>query len=262
VSHNMTVEQLESLGPDHNVTLPNSVVDMFSGSLGEPEGGWPRKLQEVILHGAQAQAGRPGEHLPPVDLASTAAQVEKKVGAKVSRTDLMSYLMYPDVFLKFAKSRSSWGALDVLPTPQFFYGLERGEEIALDLEPGKSLIVKLLTVGDPQPDGTRTIFFELNGQPREINVRDRSLKATIETRPKADPANAGHVGAPIPGAVTTVSVEAGERVKKGDRLLVMEAMKMQTTVYAPIDGRIAQKLVNVGDKVEAKDLLMVIDPKA
>src|SRR5581483_6676031 len=183
------------------------------------------------------------------------------LGARVSRTDLMSYLMYPDVFLKFAKSRSSWGALDVVPTPQFFYGLERGEEMTLDLEPGKSLIIKLLTVGDAQPDGTRTIFFELNGQPREVNVRDRALKPAVETRPKADPATPGQVGAPIPGAVTTISTDVGEQVKKGDRLLVMEAMKMQTTVYAPIGGRVSQKLVNIGDKVEAKDLLMVIEEK-
>ncbi len=149
--------------------------------------------------------------------------------------------------------------LDVLPTPQFFYGLERGEEITIDLEPGKALIIKLLTVGDAQPDGTRTIFYELNGQPREVIVRDESLRGKVETRPKADPANPAHVGAPIPGAVTTVSVEVGDRVAKGDRLLVMEAMKMQSTVYAPVAGRVVQKLVNVGDKVDAKDLLVVLE---
>jgi len=261
VSHNMSVADLERLGPDHNLTLPNSVVEMFAGALGEPEGGWPSKLQQVILRGAKAQPGRPGEHLPPVDLQSTAAQLEKRLGARVPRTDLMSYLMYPDVFLKFARARSSFGGLDVLPTKAFFYGLERGEEITIDLEPGKSLITKLLTVGDPQPDGTRTIFFELNGQPREVNVRDQSLKSVVETRPKADPSSPGQVGAPIPGAITTISTEVGEPVKKGDRLLVMEAMKMQTTVYAPMDGRVTQKLVSIGDKVEAKDLLMVIDGK-
>ncbi|HZU24547.1 MAG TPA: pyruvate carboxylase [Bryobacteraceae bacterium] len=261
VSHNMTVADLERLGPDHNLTLPNSVVEMFSGSLGEPEGGWPPKLQAVILRGARPVGGRPGEHLPAIDMQATSAQLEKRLGARVSRTDLMSYLMYPDVFVKFARSRSSWGALDVLPTPQFFYGLERGEEMTIDLEPGKSLIIKLLTVGDAQPDGTRTIFFELNGQPREVNVRDRALKPAVETRPKADPATPGQVGAPIPGAVTTISTDVGEQVKKGDRLLVMEAMKMQTTVYAPVSGRVSQRLVNIGDKVEAKDLLMVIEGK-
>ncbi len=260
VSHNMSVHELENLGPDHNLTLPNSVVEMFSGSLGEPEGGWPPRLQQVILRGAKPKAGRPGEHLPAVDLNHVAQNVEKKLAHKISRTDLMSYLMYPEVFLKFAKARSSYGSLDVLPTPQFFYGLERGEEITIDLEPGKALIIKLLTVGDAQPDGTRTIFYELNGQPREVIVRDESLRGKVETRPKADPANPAHVGAPIPGAVTTVSVEVGDRVAKGDRLLVMEAMKMQSTVYAPVAGRIVQKLVSVGDKVDAKDLLVVLEP--
>jgi pyruvate carboxylase len=260
VSHKMTVEELENLGPDHNLTLPNSVVEMFSGSLGEPEGGWPPKLRNVILRGAKTKLGRPGEHLPPVDLHHVSQNVEKKLGHRISPTDLMSYLMYPEVFLKFAKARSAWGTLDVLPTPQFFYGLERGEEIAVELEPGKSLIVKLLTIGDAQPDGTRTVFYELNGQPREVVVRDESLKGKVETRPKADPSNPGHVGAPIPGAITAISVDAGNRVEKGDRLLVMEAMKMQSTVYAPLGGKIAQTLVNIGDKVDSKDLLMVIEP--
>jgi pyruvate carboxylase len=259
VSHKMTVEELENLGPDHNLTLPNSVVEMFSGSLGEPEGGWPEKLRNVILRGAKTKLGRPGEHLPAVDLEHVSHNVEKKLGHRISHTDLMSYLMYPEVFLKFAKARSAWGALDVLPTPQFFYGLVRGEEMTVDLEPGKSLIIKLLTIGDAQPDGTRTVFYELNGQPREVVVRDESLKGKVETRPKADPNNPGHVGAPIPGAVTAISVDVGTRVNRGDRLLVMEAMKMQSTVYAPVAGKVLQKLVNIGDKVESKDLLMVIE---
>jgi pyruvate carboxylase len=163
------------------------------------------------------------------------------------------------VFTKFAKVRSTWGNVEVLPTPQFFYGLEKGTEVTVELEPGKALIIKFLTVSDPQPDGTRVIYFELNGQPREVSVRDQSSTAKVEARQKADPAIPGHVGAPIPGAVSTLSVELGEEVKKGDRLLVMEAMKMQSTIYAPIGGKIAQKLVNAGDKVESKDLLLVIE---
>jgi len=260
VSHNMTIAELENAGPEHNFTLPNSVVEMFSGSLGEPEGGWPPKLREVILRGAATKPGRPGEHLPAVDFDYVSHNIEKKLGHHISHTDLMSYLMYPEVFLKFAKARSTWGQLDVVPTPQFFYGLQRGEEINVELEPGISLIIKLLTVGDGQPDGTRTVFYELNGQPREVVVRDESLKDKVETRPKADPSNPGHVGAPIPGAVTSISVDIGSHVEKGDRLLIMEAMKMQSTVYAPVSGKIAQKLVNIGDKVDSKDLLMVIAP--
>ena len=259
VSHDMTVKDLERLGPDHNLTLPNSVVEMFSGALGEPEGGWPPKIQSVILRGAKPQTGRPGEHLAPVDFPATRTAAEKKLGQKISDTDLMSYLMYPEVFLKFAKARSAYGDMEVLPTPQFFYGLDRGQEIAVELEPGKTLVVKLLTVSDPHPEGTRTIFFELNGQPREAEVRDNSLLATVQARPKADPSEPGQVGSPIPGAISSIVVELGERVKKGDRLLVLEAMKMQSTVYAPIDGKVTKKLAGVGDKVEAKDLLLVIE---
>ena len=204
-------------------------------------------------------SGRPGEHLAPVDFEKTTATVEKKTEQKISKTDLMSYLMYPDVFLKFAKARSTYGNMEILPTPQFFYGVEQGQEIAVELEPGKILVVKLLTVSDPHPEGTRTIFFELNGQPREVTVRDHALRATVQARPKADPAEPGQVGSPIPGAISSIAVDVGQQVKKGDRLLVLEAMKMQSTVYAPVDGKVTKKLANVGDKVEAKDLLLVLE---
>ncbi len=259
VTHKMTVQDLERLGPDHGLTLPNSVIEMFSGSLGEPEGGWPEKMQRAILGGVKAKPGRPGEHLAPVDFAQTTAAVEKKLGHKISHTDLLSYLMYPEVFVKFARARSSYGNVDVLPTPQFFYGLDTGEEIAVEIEPGKVLVLKFLTLSEPQPDGTRTVFYELNGQPREVTIRDLSRKAAVPTRAKADPANAGAVGAPIPGAVSSISVDVGQTVAKGDRLLVMEAMKMQSTLYSPVAGKVTQKLVNVGDKVDAKDLLLVIE---
>ena len=148
------------------------------GSLGEPDGGWPKQLQKIILHGAKPQRGRPGAHLPPVDLEETAAAVEKKIGRKPLHDEVLSYLMYPDVFLKFARDRQNWGDVDVLPTPQFYYGMERGSDIAVELEPGKALVIKFLTVGEPHPDGTRTVFFELNGQPREVTIRDRKLEVT------------------------------------------------------------------------------------
>jgi len=170
----------------------------------------------------------------------------------------MSYLMYPQVFTQFDAARQSWSDVSVLPTMVFYHGMERGDEIAIELEEGKSLIVKFLTVGEPHPDGTRTIFFELNGQPREVTVQDRSLKVEKAQRPRADVAEPGHVAAPIPGAISVVSVEKGQKVSKGDRLLVMEAMKMQTTVYAPIDGTVTDLLVKVGETVESKDLLAVI----
>lgn len=261
VSHEMTVKDLENLPVDHHLTLPNSVVDMFMGSLGQPEGGWPPNLKQIILRGQKSNVGRPGERLPPVDFKRAAAIVAEQTGS-TSRTDLMSYLMYPDVFAKFASARARYGELEVLPTPQFFYGLEERNEVTVDLEPGKTLIIRLLTVGEPRPDGMRTVFFELNGQPREVEIRDKSFKEQLSTRRKADPSKPGEVGAPIPGSVTLLHVKPGEQVDKGQRLVVMEAMKMQTTVYAPVPGSVDQILVRIGDSVEAHDLLLTIDPSS
>lgn len=258
VTHGLTIADLENAPLDHGFNVPNSVVDMFMGSLGEPEGGWPPRLQNVILRGKAPNVGRPGARLAPVDLERAAHALSEQAGS-TSRTDLMSYLMYPDVFLKFAAARSHYGDLEVLPTPQFFYGLEKGVEVGIELEAGKTLIVRLLTIGEPHPDGFRTVFFELNGQPREVEVRDKSLKATAPVRAKVDVTRPGEVGAPIPGAVTLLHVNDNQKVAKGDKLLVMEAMKMQTTVYAPIDGRVKRIAVRINENVEAHDLLLVIE---
>ena len=259
IQHGMSVNEFENLPVTHSLSIPNSVVEMFEGSLGEPEGGWPKKIARVILHGAKPRRGRPGARLAPIDFDETRALIEKKTGQKSTETDLVSYVMYPDVFLKFARARATYGDLTVLPSPAFFYGIRQGDEVPLELEPGKTLVVKFLTIGDPHHDGSRTVFFELNGQPREVNVRDRKLKVEVQANPKADPANPGHVGAPIPGAVTSIAVELNQEVRKGDKLLVMEAMKMQTTVYAPVGGRVIERLVHVGQTVEPKDLLVAIE---
>ena len=246
VSHGITMREIENLGPAHSLNIPNSVADMFQGSLGEPQGGWPKKLAKVILKGGTPKRGRPGALLPAAKFDQVESELEAKLRRKPTRTDMMSYLLYPAVFLKFARNQAAWGDVEVLPTPQFFYGMQQGDEIAVEIEPGKRLIVKFLTIGEPHPDGTRTVFFELNGQPREISVRDNSLEAKVSDREKADPAKPGQVGAPIPGAVTSIAVEVGSPVKKGDKLLVMEAMKMQTTISAPVAGKVKRLVVQAG----------------
>jgi pyruvate carboxylase len=243
VSHGMTIEEFESLPPDHNVSIPHSVVDMFQGSLGEPDGGWPERIKEIVLQGKTTRK--------PVEL--------PKAPEGLTPDETLSFYMYPDVFRKFAAARQVYGDVDVLPTPQFFYGMNAGEEIAVEIEPGKTLVVKFLTISDPRPDGTRTVFFELNGLPREIDVRDKSLKAETASREKADPGSEGQIGAPLPGMVATVSVQEGAPVKKGDKLMVIEAMKMQTTIYASKDGKLTRLLVQPGNQVDAKDLLAVIN---
>ncbi len=260
IQHGMTVHEFENLGPNHSINIPNSVVEMFEGSLGEPDGGWPKKIAAVVLKGRKPGKGRPGARLAAIHFDETRSLIEKKTGHKPDETDVMSYVMYPDVYLKFDKARASYGDLTVLPSPAFFYGLKTGEEVAVEIEAGKTLVIKFVAAGDAHPDGTRTVFFELNGQPREVTIRDRKIKAETKTQPKADPAKEGHVGAPIPGAITSIAVELNQEVKKGDKLLVMEAMKMQTTVYAPVSGKVAERCAAVGQTVEPKDLLIVITP--
>jgi pyruvate carboxylase len=258
VSNHMTVGELLQLGPDHNLTLPDSVAGMLSGSLGEPEGGWPQPIVEVVLKGRQPRVGRPGDLLPPADLDAVRGRLRANYGDGVSESDLMSYLMYPKVFEDFEASQNLYGDIGVLPTPNFYYGMKPGEEISVELEPGKLLILRLLNVGEANASGERPVFFELNGQPRELMIRDKATTPTAAQREKAAPDQAGQVGAPIPGAVTSVFVKAGDEVKKDDPLVAMEAMKMQTTVYAPIAGRVTRVLVTPGSSVEAKDLLLVL----
>jgi pyruvate carboxylase len=251
---------LLKLDENHDISLPNSVVEMFSGALGVPPGGWPKKLQKIILRGHAPLKGRPSASLPPADFDATREELLKKVGHAVDRDAMLSYLLYPDVYLKFDAFRQSYSDVSVLPTPAFFYGLKPGEEITIDIEDGKTMIVKFLTASDAHPDGTRTLFFELNGQPREVNVRDRSLRVVERSHPKADVSNPGHVGAPTAGLISSIAVQANHAVERGAKLLTLEAMKMQSNIYAPIAGKINKLLVTPGQHVEAKDLLVIIAP--
>jgi len=198
--------------------------------------------------------------LPAVNFEEAQAELEKKVAHAVQRDALLSYLLYPEVYLKFNAFRQAYSDVGVLPTPAFFYGLKPGEEITVDIEHGKTMIVKFLTISDAHPDGTRTLFFELNGQPREVNVRDRSLRVVERSHPKANAAEPGQVGAPTAGLISSIAVQANHAVERGAKLLTLEAMKMQSNIYAPIAGKISKLLVAPGQHVEAKDLLVVIAP--
>jgi pyruvate carboxylase len=255
----MTVEDVRKLPPDHHVAFPDSVRDMFRGSLGVPPGGWPADVQKIILKGDKPIEGRPGASLAPADFAAVRQQLEAEIERKVSDDEVLSYLLYPEVFKQYNEKRRHYSDIGVLQTPVFFYGMQVGEETAIDIEAGKRLIVKFLAVGDPHSDGTRTIFFELNGQPRQVNVRDLSLKVEVREHPKAQTSDPNQIGAPTPGLITGLFVAAGDEVKRNDKLLSLEAMKMQSTIYAPKDGKIAKLLVEPGQQVEAKDLLIVIE---
>ncbi len=260
LANEMKPGDLLLLDEHHDVSLPNSVVEMFSGALGVPPGGWPKKLQRIILRGQAPLKGRPSASLRPVDWDEERGQIEKKTGHPVRRDAMLSYLLYPEVFLKFDKFRQTYADVSVLPTPAFFYGLKPAEEITIEIEPGKTMIVKFLTVGEAHPDGTRTLFFELNGQPREVTVRDRALRVVERSHPKVNPEDPGHVGAPTAGLVSSIAVQVNHPVERGAKLLTLEAMKMQSNIYAPITGRVTKLLVTPGQHVEAKDLLVAIAP--
>ncbi len=260
MANEMHPRDILALDEKHDISLPNSVVEMFSGVLGVPPGGWPKKLQKIILRGQPPLRGRPGANLKPVELEEEQKSIEKKLAHAIRRDDLLSYLLYPEVFTKYDKFRQTYGDVSVLPTRAFFYGLQSGEEITVDIEPGKSLIIKFLTASEPHPDGTRTLFFELNGQPREVSVRDRALRVVERSHPKADPADPGQVAAPTAGVISGIAVQANHAVERGAKLLTLEAMKMQSNIYAPISGRIVKLLVTPGQHVEAKDLLVTIVP--
>jgi pyruvate carboxylase len=256
----MTVSDVLKLDEHHDVAFPNSVVEMFSGVLGTPPDGWPRKVQNILLRGAKPVKGRPSAAMPAADFTAEKESLEKKAGHTIDDADLLSYLLYPEVFLKFDKFRQAHGDVSVLPTPPFFYGLKSGEEITVSIEAGKTLIIKYMTASDAHPDGTRTLFFELNGQPREVNVRDKSLRVVERAHPKADAADPGQVGAPTAGVISGIAVQANHTVERGAKLMTLEAMKMQSNIYAPIAGRVVKLLVAPGQSVEAKDLLVTIAP--
>ncbi|MBG30130.1 MAG: pyruvate carboxylase [Opitutae bacterium] len=246
-------EDLVNLPPETG--FPESAIDLLSGNLGQPVGGWPKKVQKVILGGIKPKRGRPGASAPKVDLAKEKKSLARKLGGKCSDDQLFSHLMYPKVHEEFVAKRKRYGDLSVLPTTPFFHGLEPGEEIALDIEEGKTLFIKLLHVGDPDEKGVRPLTFELNGKARETHVMDASMKGHAKARDKADPANEMHVGAPIPAMVSSIATSVGKSIKKGDKVAVLEAMKMQTTLYAQADGVVDAVLVQVGDSVESKDLI-------
>ncbi|HTQ38426.1 MAG TPA: pyruvate carboxylase [Pirellulales bacterium] len=257
ITNNLTADAVLDSGRE--LAYPESVIDLLAGRMGQTPGGFPPEVQKRILRNVQPVKGRPGETLPPADFADAATKIEKMLGRKPTGQDVISYLLYPRVYQDFVTHMAQYSDVSIFPTPYFLYGQQVGEELALEIEPGKTLIIKLLTVGEPHPDGTRTVFFELNGQPRSVSVVDKSIKAETTRRPKANPTDPKQVAAPMPGLVVTVPIKVGDLVKKGQKLLSLEAMKMETTVYADVEGKIADVLVKPGTAVEAGELIVQME---
>ncbi|HEY9037776.1 MAG TPA: pyruvate carboxylase [Roseovarius sp.] len=258
VSQGLTRADVED--PAHELSFPDSVVDMLRGNLGQPPGGFPAALTAKALKGEEPSTDRPGAHLPPVDLEATRAELRAELeGRSVDDEDLNGYLMYPKVFLDYMGRHRIYGPVRVLPTRTFFYGMEPGEEITAEIDPGKTLEIRLQAVGETGDDGEVRVFFELNGQPRVIRVPNRLVTSQTAARPKAEPGNPCHIGAPMPGVVASVAVAVGATVKPNDLLLTIEAMKMETGLYAERDAVVKAVHVTPGGQIDAKDLLIELE---
>ncbi|MCA9180679.1 MAG: pyruvate carboxylase [Planctomycetales bacterium] len=246
------------LQSERDLSPPASVIDLLSGMMGQPPGGFPEAAVKAVLRDRPLVTGRPGASLPPADMEGTRKKLTKLLEREATDRECITHILYPKVYEEFIEHYKAYGDVSMLPTPYFFYGPDTTEEVAVDIEEGKRLIIRFLAVGQPKPDGTRTVFFELNGQPREVEVIDKSLDNAATQAVKADPNDPTHVAANMPGMVIGVAVKQGDQVNSGDKLLALEAMKMETTINAEREGEVMQLLVKSGSQVAAGDLLLVI----
>lgn len=259
VQNDLTEEDVYAKGDV--LDFPASVVEFFEGRIGVPYQGFPEKLQKIILKGRPTITVRPGAVLPPVDFAEVRTKLAE-IGAPTTDEAVSSYCLYPKVFTDWVERYNKFGDVSVLDTPTFFFGMKPGEEIRVEIEQGKVLIIKLDHISEANANGMRTVSFEFNGLPREIEVKDRNAKTTNVSRKKADKTVSGQIGASLSGSVVKVLVEQGQQVTKGTPLIVTEAMKMETTLSAPIDGTVSVIHVAAGERVDSGDCLMEITPLA
>ena len=258
VAQNLSRDDVEN--PKTDVAFPESVVDMLRGNLGQPPGGFPKHLVKKALKGEKPNLDRPGKNLEPIDLEKTRQELSDKLdGMKIDDEDLNGYLMYPKVFLDYMERHLTYGPVRTLPTKTFFYGMNSGDEISLEIDPGKTLEIRMQAIGETDENGEVKVFFELNGQPRVIRVPNRLVTSETTSRPKADPSNSNHIGAPMPGVISTVSVNEGQTVKKGDLLLTIEAMKMETGIHVERDAKIKAVHVKPATQIDAKDLIIELE---
>ena len=258
VAQNLTRAQVED--PKVDMSFPESVVDMLKGNLGQPHGGWPQGISKKVLKGETPMITRPGAAMKAVDLEAVRTKLSSELnGLKIDDEDLNGYLMYPKVFLDYMGRHKMYGPVRSLPTKTFFYGMQPGDEITAQIDAGKTLEIRLQAVGETTEDGEVKVFFELNGQPRVTRVPNRAVMAKTAAKPKATEGNPNHLGAPMPGAVASVAVVAGQKVKAGDLLLTIEAMKMETGIHADREATIKALHVQPGSQIDAKDLLVELE---
>lgn len=234
------------------IDFPQSIIDLVSGKMGQPYGGFPEGIKERILRSTET----PAEDSPVLPDLGDAPDIPQLGGSETRMRDKLSDVLYPSVFDELCAHQRQFGDTSCLPTPVFFYGLEDGEEVSIEIEKGKTLIVKLIGLGAPNDRGERSVFFELSGQLRETVIRDTAVDPLREARPKADPGDRSQIGASMPGVVSRVGVAAGDAVRETQPLLTLEAMKMETTVSATRTGVVSEIHVKAGDEVESGDLLV------
>jgi pyruvate carboxylase len=257
VSNNLTKEDVLEKGA--TLSFPESVVSFFRGDIGQPVGGFDPTLQQLILKEVKPYTERPNEHLQPVDFEKELEALHKKFDPSLTETDLLSYLLYPKVFEEFYQKRQEYGEVWQIPTLNFFYGLANDEEVLIEIDRGKSILVRLLTCSEPDEDGKRKIFMRLNGQTRIIEVQDRSIKVTAKENLKVDKANEKMIGAPLQGKLSQLLVKEGDVVKRNQPLFVIEAMKMETTIAATQTGNVAQVILKPGSMVKTDDLVLLLN---
>ena len=261
VSQNLTIRQVED--PKIEIAFPDSVIDMLKGNLGQPPGGFPKKLIKKVLKGKSPNLNRPGFHLSPIDLEEKRKEVSEALnGFVVDDEDLNGYLMYPKLFIDYMKRHEKYGPVRTLPTKIFFYGMDPMEEISVEIDPGKILEIRLDAISETNETGIVNVFFELNGQPRVIRVPNRLSELAHSTRLKAEVGNTNHVGAPVPGIVASIAVKTGQKVKPSDLLLTIESMKMETAIHSDRVAIVKNIHVNSGHQIDSKDLLIEFEQLA
>ena len=247
------------LSGERDYSWPASVIDLIGGAMGQPPGGFPEEVKKRILGDGKVFVGRPGETLPDADFDAKATEIEAFLDHAPTSREVLSSLLYPRVFEDFSRFQSEYSDTSDLPTPAFFYGMQPGEEISIDIEKGKTLFIKYLATGTVHPDGKRSVFFELNGQPRDVVIQDKAVEPETAENVKAEPGDPKQVAAQMPGMVVAVAVEPGTKVSKGQKLLTLEAMKIETTVNSETAGVVAEVLVKFGSHVETGDLVVRLE---
>ena len=255
VQNNLTEQDIYDKGDV--LDFPQSVVEFFEGRIGIPYQGFPEKLQKIILKGKKPLTERPGKSLAPVDFDAVRAKLAEN-GYKHEAEDINAYCQYPKVFEDYNEKVKRFGDVSVLDTPTFFFGMKKNEELHVEIEEGKDLIITLINISDPDESGIRTVTFMFNGAEREIRIQDKSVDMKTVSRRKADPDKAGDIGATLSGSVVNVLVSKGQKVKKGEPLVVTEAMKMETTITSPIDGTVGEIYAVKGQAIISGDCLLEV----